>query len=200
MPEIEEFLVEQRGVRFKDGRVETGVDAILFCTGFLYSYPFLSDLQRKLTTGRGVHGLYKHLFCIRHPTLVFSSLNQKSVLWPVAEAQAAVFSAVWFNSLALPSVEEMERWSRELYEREGEALHVCPQLADWRCINELHGWAIKAARLGKEPPRWDGESFWQRSIFIEAKRRFEQQSCKVTTLGELGFHYDPKKWRERFET
>ncbi|PNY26555.1 Thiol-specific monooxygenase [Tolypocladium capitatum] len=190
---IDEFLVEQRGVRFTDGRVETDVDAIVYCTGFLFSYPFLPDLQRKLiTNGQGVHGLYKHLFKIQHPTLVFPALNMKSTPWPMSEAQAAIFSAVWSNNLQLPSAEEMERWSKELEEHEGEALHVFPQLGDGHYINELHDWAMKAKHVRKEPPRWDDELFWQRSVFAEAKLRFEQLGCKATTLDELGLHYDPE--------
>ncbi|UNI18977.1 monooxygenase [Purpureocillium takamizusanense] len=190
--EIIEFLVDQRGVCFKGGRVETDIDAIVFCTGFLCSYPFLTDLQHKLiTNGQGVHGLYKHVFHIHHPTLVFPALNMKSVPWPLAEAQAAVFSAVWSNSLPLPSVEVMEDWSRKLEEREGEALHVFPRLGDGLYVNELHDWVKQAGRAGKEPPRWDDRMFWQRSIFLEAKLRFEKQGCKATTLEELGLCYDP---------
>lgn len=192
--EIAEFLVEQRGVRFKDGRVETDIDAIVYCTGFLFSYPFLPELQHKLVTnGQGVHGLYKHIFNIQHPTLVFPALNMKSVPWPLSEAQAAIFSAVWSNNLPLPSVEEMERWSQELEEHEGESLHVFPHLGDGYYINELHDWAMKANHMGKEPPHWDDELFWQRSVFVEAKLLFEQQGSKAKTLGELGLHYDPNR-------
>ncbi len=191
--EIEEFLVAQRGVRLKDGHVETDIDAIVFCTGFLFSYPFLPDLQRKLlTSGRGIHGLYKHLFCIDHPTLVFPALNMKAVPWPLAEGQAAVFAAVWSNHLRLPGVEAMREWGRELYDSQGEPLHVFFIPAqDGAYINEMHDWAAQASHLGKEPPRWDDELFWQRSVFTEAKRMFEQQGCKATTLEELGLFYKP---------
>lgn len=191
--EIEEFLVDQRGVRLKDGHVEADIDAIVFCTGFLFSYPFLPDLQRKLlTSGRGVHGLYKHLFCIDHPTLVFPALNMKAVPWPLAEGQAAVFAAVWSNNLSLPDVEDMRRWSAALYDAQGEPLHVFFTPAqDGTYINEMHDWAVQASHLGKKPPRWDDELFWQRSVFVEAKRMFEQQGCKAMTLGELGLFYKP---------
>ncbi|ODA84095.1 hypothetical protein RJ55_02613 [Drechmeria coniospora] len=195
VPEIAEFLPEQRAVRFKDGRVDTNIDAVVFCTGFLFSYPFLPDLQPKLiTNGQGVHGLYKHLISIRHPTLVFPAPNMKSVPWQVSEAQAALVAAVWSNNLALPAREEMERWSRELEEREGESLHVFATFGDGHYINELHDLVATAEKTGKPAPRWDDELFWQRSVFSDAKLRFEKQGCKATTLGELGLHYDPD-WR-----
>lgn len=196
VPEIAEFLVDRRGVRFKNGRIETDIDAVVFCTGFFYSYPFLPDLGRSfITDGRGVHGLYKHLFCIRHPTLVFPALKTKSVTWPVAEAQAAVFSAVWSNDVKLPSVEDMERWSRELEKREGPVLHADAPLADGLYINELHDWVARAERVGKTPPRWGDDYFWRRSVFAEAKVLFEEQGCRATTLEELGLCYDAE-WRK----
>lgn len=193
--EIDEFLIEEKGVRFKDGRVETDVDAIVFCTGFLYSYPFLSDAEHKLlTTGRGVNGLYQHIFLIQHPTLVFPSLNMKAAPWPLSESQAAVFSAVWSNNLQLPPKEEMEAWSQELVRQEGDAVHVFKPLGDGYYINALHDWVMKAKKPGKEPPQWSDELMWQRSIFLEAKTRFEQLGCTAQTLEELGFHYEPGNW------
>lgn len=191
VPPIDEFLVEERGVRFTDGTVETGVDAVLFCTGFLFSYPFLRDLDdRLITNGRGVHGLYKHLFSVDHPTLAFPGLNIKAIPWPVTEAQAAVFSAVWSNQLELPGRDEMDRWTRELEAAKGDKIHVFAPLEDGRYINEMHDWAVRARSLGKEPPRWDDEAFWERRLFAEAKLRFEQTGCRAKTLEELGFHYD----------
>ena len=50
--------------------------------------------------------------------------------------------------------------------------------------------------MGKTPPRWSDDMFWQRSVFTEAKLRFEEQGCRATTLGELGLVYDPD-WRLR---
>ncbi|KAL7797597.1 hypothetical protein V8C37DRAFT_370041 [Trichoderma ceciliae] len=193
VPEIVEFLPDQRGLLLKDGSKEKDVDHVVFCTGFLFGYTFLPDLNHRIiTSGRSVHGLYQHLFLIQHPTLVFPALNMKSVPWPLAESQAAVFSAVWSNNLQLPSDDEMKKWSNELEERQGESLHVFPALGDdGKYINEFYDWAMKATHIGKEPPRWDGELFWQREISAEAKIKFEEEGCQAKTLAELGFHYKP---------
>lgn len=193
--EIVEFLPEERSLRLKDGKVVTDIDAVVMCTGFFFSYPFLpEELQRKLITdGKGVHGLYRHLFCIDHPTLVFPGLNMKAVPWPLSEAQAAVYSAVWSNNLELPPPDEMKEWSKELEDKQGSALHVFPPLGDANYINGMHDWAMTASHVGKEPPRWDGELFWERRIYAEAKLLFEQGGCKAKTLEELGLHYDPDK-------
>ncbi|KAL7807428.1 FAD/NAD(P)-binding domain-containing protein [Trichoderma gracile] len=196
--EIEEFLVEERGVRFKDGRVETNVDAVIFCTGYRYDYPFLSDLRTKLiTTGHGVHGLYKHIFCIDHPTLAFSALNRKTAPWPLSEAQAAVFAAVWSNNIQLPSAEEMRSWANTLYAEQGEQLHLFrARTADGLYINDLYEWVKTSAIRGKEPPFWNDITFWHKATFTQVRLKYDLDGGKATSLEELGFRYEPN-WREK---
>ncbi|PKS05359.1 hypothetical protein jhhlp_008733 [Lomentospora prolificans] len=189
--EIAEFLPDSRGVRLVDDRVIKDIDAVVFCTGFLFSYPFLRSLAPTLITGgKGVHGLYRHLFAIGHPTLVFPGLLMRAVPFAVAEAQSAVFAAVWANALDLPPVEEQWKQSKELDDELGDAVHVLPKMADAIYINEMHDWVGKAASKGKEPPRWGASEFWQRKIFAEAKLAFEETGCKAKTLEELGFYFD----------
>lgn len=194
VPEITGFLSDKKGVQFADGTIETDIDAIVFCTGFMFSYPFLPDLRSKLiTNGKGVHGLYKHFICIDHPTLVFPGLNIKAIPWPLAEAQAAVYSALWSNNLDLPPDEEMRQWSRDLEERKGNALHIFSPLEDGYYINEMHDWAMKTRHPGKEPPYWDAEKFWERKVYADAKLRFEKDGCRATSLEELGLRYEPEE-------
>ncbi|KAL7940186.1 FAD/NAD(P)-binding domain-containing protein [Trichoderma barbatum] len=199
--EIDEFLVDGRGIRFKDERVETEIDAVVLCTGFLYDYPFLPDLQKKLiTTGDGVHGLYKHIFCIDHPTLVFPGLNVKTAPWPLSEAQAAVFSAVWSNNVQLPSSAAMKEWANKLYEDRGEQLHIFHTVSsDGLYINDLYDWVKRSHYKGKEPPFWNDISFWQKHIFPQAKLKFEKDGYRATSLEELGFHYD-ENWKTKQTT
>lgn len=193
VPAIEEFLVKDRGVRFSDGRVEKDLDAILYCTGYLFSFPFLDSLTPGLLSeGNRVYGLYKHLFHIDHPTLVFPGLPIRVVPFPVSEAQAAVFSRVWSNSLALPPVKEMSQWEQEEADRHGRSFHVFPKLGDSGYLDEFHEWASKSSSgNGKEPPVWDDEQKWQRGIYVEAKLQFEMTGRKARSLEELGFKYQP---------
>ncbi|KAL2106049.1 hypothetical protein VUR80DRAFT_7377 [Thermomyces stellatus] len=186
--EIVEFLPTTRGIRLSDGTEIHDIDTILFCTGFLFSFPFLPTIAPTLITkGKGVHGLYKHLFCIAHPTLAFSGLLIRAVPFPVAEAQAAAFSAVWSNLVSLPPADEMWEESRRLDEERGDAVQVLPKMADAEYINDMHDWVVACG--GKEPPRWEDRQLWERKIFAEAKIRFEEQGCKAETLEELGFRF-----------
>ena len=186
--EIVDFLPATRGVRLADGTELHDIDAVLFCTGFLFSFPFLPSVAPQLIRGgKGVHGLYKHLFPIRHPTLAFPGLLIRAVPFPVAEAQAAAIAAVWSNLVSLPPAEKMWEEDRRLGEERGDAVQVLPKMADAEYINELHDWVAGCG--GKEPPRWGERQFWERRVYTEAKIRFEEGGCTAGSLDELGFRF-----------
>ncbi|KAI0533463.1 hypothetical protein GGR58DRAFT_486669 [Xylaria digitata] len=222
--QIKRFLVDEREVEVYSAPASSGadsegeetterildVDAILFCTGYLYTFPFISasslpsSTPPLITDGRRVHGLARHFIHTYHPTLVFPGLPIKIIPFPLAEAQAAVFSRLWSNRLALPSHEELQGYEREDEEGkglegsrvpgEGKSFHVFPKGGDARYINALHDWALRA-RDGqgekngkwKEPPSWGDEELWQRGIYAQAKIQFEKTGRKAKTLLELGF-------------
>ncbi|KAK4151818.1 hypothetical protein C8A00DRAFT_16828 [Chaetomidium leptoderma] len=190
VPVIEEFLVAERAIRFQDGRIEKDIDAVIYATGYLFAFPFLRSLKPPLVTdGRRVHGLYKHLFHIDHPTLVFTRLPIKVVPFPLSESQAAVFSRTWANLLPLPSVEEMRNWEEGEAERRGAKFHVWPEGGDAEYINSVHDQISRSGTPGKEPPHWSPELVWQRQIYARAKLKFELDGRRARTLEELGFQY-----------
>lgn len=193
VPAIEEFLVAEKGVRFQDGRVEKDFDAIVYCTGYLFAFPFLEKLTPGLVSdGRRVYGLYKHLFHIDHPTLAFPGLPIKVIPFPVSEAQAAIYARVWSNSLTLPSTKEMSQWEEEEAEKRGRGFHVFPKGGDSAFLDEFHEWAMKSTDgKGKEPPVWSAEQRWEREVYAEAKLKFEMTGRKAKSLEELGFTYQP---------
>ncbi|KAK3365906.1 hypothetical protein B0T24DRAFT_637248 [Lasiosphaeria ovina] len=190
VPVIEEFLVGEKGLRFQNGRVEKDVDTVVFATGYLFAFPFLASLKPPLiTNGRRVHGLYKHLFYIDHPTLVFPGLPIKVVPFPFAESQAAIFSRTWANLLPLPPAAEMKKWEDEEAERKGPSFYVWPKGADAEYINSVHDWIARSGTAGKEPPYWDAELIWERQVYFEAKLKFEKEGCTAKSLKDLGFEY-----------
>ncbi|RYC59039.1 hypothetical protein CHU98_g7164 [Xylaria longipes] len=211
---IKRFLVDEKGIEVRsevageDTERIVDIDAILFCTGYLYTFPFISasslpsSTPSLITDGRRVHGLARHFIHTYHPTLVFPGLPIKIIPFPLAEAQAAVFSRLWTNRLQLPSHEELQSWEREDEEGKGlegnrvagKSFHTFPKGGDARYINALHDWALRArddgGKKGKEPPFWGAEQLWQRSIYGPAKIRFEKTGRKAKTLQELGFEYE----------
>lgn len=195
LPQIVEFLENERGVKFKDGRVEKDIDAVIFSTGYLFTFPFFRTLDLHFVTdGRRVRGLYKHLFSIDHPTLVFPGLPIKVIPFPMSESEAAFFSRVWACELHLPTQREMREWEDEESEkarREDRGFHVFPKGGDGEYINSTYEMVASSGTPGKLPPKWNEERLWERSIYAEAKLKFEMEGRKAKSLGELGFHFTP---------
>lgn len=200
VPEIVEFLSDPHGTRavlFADGRVEKDVDAILFATGYFYSFPFLSSLETKLiSTGDRVQNLYKHLFYIDDPTIAFIGLPTKIIPFRTNEGQAAVLARVWADRLSLPSAPEMSRWEEETIavRGAGKAFHDLPFPKDFEYHNELVAWAMRATgRGGKTPMPWSAKETWTRERFPAIKKAFTDNGDArhgIKTLWELGFDYD----------
>ncbi|KAI7369575.1 putative flavin dependent monooxygenase [Hortaea werneckii] len=221
-PPIAEFLPEGRSVRFEDGSVEADVDAVLYCTGYFYSFPFLDSLQPPLiTTGERTENIYQHIFYQRHPSLAFPVLNQKVIPFPMAEAQCSVIARVLSGRLALPMEAEMKEWERQVEKDmgDGRMFHVLKFPMDADYINMCHDWALSAdksisaneqvnglanggqktisAQIGKEPPFWDEKAYWTRERFPAIKKAF--QSCgedrhSKRSLEDVGFSYE--QWKQ----
>lgn len=210
-PEIVEFLSptqHERAVRFADGRVEEEIDSIVFCTGYLYSFPFLSSLNPPvITDGRRVRNVYEHLFYIENPTLVFPVLTQRVIPFPMAENQAAVFARVWSGRLVLPPRDQMKAWEdTQVAEKgSGTAFHYLPFPQDGNHINMLYGWAAQAETRdglahdgnGKQGTKWGKREMWLRSVFPEIRRRFVAKGPEkhnIKSVVELGFDFD--RWQQ----
>ena len=200
VPEITEFLPYSHGtraVRFADGRVEKDVDAILFATGYFYSFPFLSSLESELiSTGQRVHNTYKHLFYIDDPTIAFIGLPMKIVPFRLDEAQAAVVARLWAGRLELPSTQEMRMWEEGVIAERGtgKAFHDLSFSREFEYHKELVDWARRAiGQEGKMPLRWSAKERWARERFPAIKKAFADKGDArhgINTLQELGFDYD----------
>lgn len=194
VPPIAEYIAQDRSVRFEDGRIEKDIDAIVYCTGYLYAYPFLRSLEPPVvTTGRRVRGLYKSIFHIAHPTLAFPALDQKVIPFPLSEAQGAVIAKVWSNNLVLPDQTEMVAWEKKKVEELGDTtnFHVLGYPKDADYINELHDWAGSAANgFAKEPPYWDERQRHTRSVFVDIRKRFLELGGISKSMKELGLEFE----------
>ena len=204
VPEIVEFLSDlegERAVRFADGRVESKIDAILFCTGYYYSFPFLSSLKPPLiVTGERIEHLYKHVFYAYHPTLAIVGFPSKIIPFRTFEGQVAVVARVWADRLELPSIHEMKKWEEQRIKERGagRSFHVLPVPEDLDYHNEMVEWANQARNIehGKTPLKWSEKDYWARDRNPGMKRAFACQGERrktVKRMEELGFDYDA--WR-----
>ncbi|PGH32364.1 hypothetical protein GX50_04844 [[Emmonsia] crescens] len=209
-PQIVEFLpptTHTRAVRFENGEIEEDVDAVLFCTGYFYSFPFLSSLKPPVIEdgSRTLH-VYQQIFYADQPTLAFPVLNQKVIPFPIAENQSAVVARVWSGRLNLPSKQEMYEWEdAEIAARgPGKAFHVLQYPLDADYINALHEWAARAEKKpglenegrGRECTYWSERDRWVRERFTLIKKAFNMKgehrhTCR--TLEDVGFDFETWK-------
>jgi hypothetical protein len=210
VPEIVEFIVgDCPTVRFSDGRVERDIDHVIFCTGYLYSFPFLSQLEGSpiVTDGKRPCNLYQHIFYHPRPTLAFVGLPQRIVPFPVSEAQAALIARVFSGRLELPPRKEMEDWETDWIANHGPGKSfnslAFPLDADY--INFLHDYSLQARQKdglendghGKKPPYWGEKERWVRKMFPiikVASRELGSRRKEITSLEALGFDFE--QWKE----
>ena len=183
VPEIVEFLPSSRGrkaVRFANGHIEEDLDAILFCTGYLFSYPYLSSLKPPIiSNGERVQHLYKQIFHIKHPSLAFIGLPSKIIPFRTFECQAAVIAKVLAQRLVLPTAEAMQDWETRMIEERGEGkkYSVLDHPKDFDYHNELVAWATQTREpsRGIIPPIWTDEDYWVRKNIPAIKASFSQK-------------------------
>jgi cation diffusion facilitator CzcD-associated flavoprotein CzcO len=207
MPEISEFIPDDRSVRFSNGEIESGIDAIVFCTGYFYSFPFLRNLSPPvITDGSYARHLYEHILYIEDPTLAFLGIPQRVVPFPIAEAQSSYVARLWAGRLRMPSHDEMLAWEEARLEEKGEskAFHNLAYPKDVEYINKLHDLSSAAKitdgldneGVGKVPPYWGADAAWTRERFPlikQASRALGEKRHQVKSLEELGFDY--KAWK-----
>ncbi|WPH01582.1 Hypothetical protein R9X50_00443000 [Acrodontium crateriforme] len=206
-PPIAEYVVENRTVKFADGTIERDVDAILYCTGYFYSLPFLDSLSPSLiTAGERVENLYQHIFYRPQPTLSFLVLNQRVIPFPIAEAQSAIIARSLSGKISLPGEEEMKSWEEALIQEMGAGrdFHVLKYPKDANYINMLHDWAVTSdgkipdrhpdnTLTGRPPPYWGEEEFWIRARFPQIKKAFNDMGDmrhSKRSLIDVGFDFD----------
>jgi cation diffusion facilitator CzcD-associated flavoprotein CzcO len=208
VPPIKRFIAETQGVEFEDGSVEENIDAVVFATGYFYSFPFLQNVKPDLITdGSHVNHTYQHLFYAPQPTLSFLTLNQRVIPFPIAEAQASVLARVYSGRLGLPSREQMRGWESSVIGEMGDGrnFHLLPYPKDGNYLNEMSRWALSAAPKeglenggqGKVPPIWGEWEFWARENFPAIRRAFGElgeRRHQVRSIGEVGFSFE--EWKE----
>ncbi|TFF17860.1 NAD(P)/FAD-dependent oxidoreductase [Jiella endophytica] len=95
-----------RTATFKDGSTKE-VDAIVLCTGYQHSFPFLPDELRLKTANRLYPlGLYKGIFWQDNPKLIYIGMQDQYYTFNMFDAQAWYARDVVLGRIALPSAEE----------------------------------------------------------------------------------------------
>ena len=199
--EISEFIAPskmKRAIRFANNDIEAEIDVVVFCTGYLYSFPFLSSLQPALIeSGERVCHLYKHIFYANHPSLAVIGMPFKILPFRTCEGQAAVIARIWSERLHLPSRATMEAWEEQALSSCGleRKFHEMVYPKDLDYHNSLCDWAAmsKDCHQGKQPLKWDEKDRWARQRFAAFKKAFidqGEQRHEIRSIQQLGLDYD----------
>lgn len=189
---VSEYKYEpNRLVTTEDGETVEGIDAIVFCTGYLYSVPFLSQTMPELTDGAQIKNLYRQMVYIDDPSLTFLALPKFVIPMPLAEAQACVVARFYSGRLTLPPTEEMRRaYAAELeLKGPGKAFHNLNFPEDVEYCTALGRWIddLGLANEGLVPVVWDDDRIAARKATPETKaKRVAQTVAHALRLRERG--------------
>lgn len=145
------------GFHFEDGSFRS-VDTVVFCTGYHYSFPFLSSECGVVVRQRRVLNLYKQVINIDHPTMSILSVPLFTVPFPLSDVQAQFVAETLAHPERLPSANEMRADTHEHMERlldEGWPPRFFHRLEEkmWDYMEEL----IELAELPVRIPPWRKE-------------------------------------------
>ncbi len=110
--------VEGKTAYFKDG-TQQEVDAIILCTGYLHNFPFLPDHLRLRTRNRLYPaGLYKGIFWLDNPKLMYLGMQDQYYTFNMFDAQAWYARDVMLGRMELPDAAAMKADSEAWHRRE----------------------------------------------------------------------------------
>jgi hypothetical protein len=114
-----------------DGRILTGIDQVVLCTGYHMTVPFLPSLHNDflapeqaddkvlVTDGTQFHNLHKDIFYIPDPTLAFVGVPFFTATFTLFEMQAILVSKIFSGQAWMPSQTEMRKEYNERLEKKG---------------------------------------------------------------------------------
>ena len=106
--------VKDKTIYFKDGKVENDIGAIILCTGYKRSFPFLKKNDLRVEKYGKYIPLYKGIFLSKYgPYLAFTGMTSQSTpLLITAEMQARYIAEVFKKKITLPNKQNMEKCIR----------------------------------------------------------------------------------------
>lgn len=104
------------GVVFADG-TEERVDAVFYCTGYVYSFPFLDEKCGVRVKSNMVTPLWKHLVSIENPTLALIGLPFYVCAFSMFDLQVRFILRFWRTEKKFPPRADMLREEAEELKR-----------------------------------------------------------------------------------
>lgn len=127
-PDVARFT--ENGAEFNDGSVEK-FDDVIYCTGYKYTFPFISVDCELSTDGNYIRPLYKHCLNINQPSMAIIGLPVYVCPFQMFDLQIRFCLQFMTGRKKLPSKDEMlleteremnEQWQRGLRKSKAHAL------------------------------------------------------------------------------
>ncbi|KAK3382041.1 hypothetical protein B0T24DRAFT_114 [Lasiosphaeria ovina] len=172
-------------IHFSDGSSLSGIDHIIFATGYTFSLPYLAHVQDRIQKAyRRLPGVYQHTFDILDPSLTFIGMLGGGFTFRVYEWQAvAVARHLAGRAKALPPIAEQQAWEaqRVAAKRGGKDYYsIAPDYqAFFEFLRDLAGESV-AGTTGRSLPKFNPEWLKEWAGMIEPKiRGFEDSRRKA---------------------
>ncbi|KAG5891245.1 hypothetical protein JTB14_004359 [Gonioctena quinquepunctata] len=115
-PDIKRIISSDE-IEFVDGSC-CRFDAILLCTGYRYSFPFLHESCGVTVDANFIQPLFKHMIHIDRPTMCFIGIPFNVCAFHMFDLQARYFCKYLKHSMHLPSTDDMRMHTeREMQSR-----------------------------------------------------------------------------------
>lgn len=183
-PDVGELIENE--VVFVDGTKER-VDDVVYCTGYQFTFPFLSADCGLATDENYVRPLYKHCLNINHPTMALIGLPGYVAPFQMFDLQIRFVLTFMTGRKSLPSTEHMladmsrdmtARWSRGLARRKAHALG--------KDYQDLY-FAELAATAGMEPVKPVILAMYNRNSEIKTNDFANYRKYQFTVLNDEDF-------------
>ncbi|KAL5235469.1 hypothetical protein ACI65C_002879 [Semiaphis heraclei] len=142
------------GVIFQDGSYEK-IDIIVYCTGYTYKYPFLSNECGIAVENNVIKYLFKHMINIEYPTMGFIGVPRNTTGFYLFDLQSRIFKKIIEGGVKLPNKEEMlQDTLKEIEDRlaSGQRLKDLHALGKTKWAMEYYTSVSKFAGIEHPPP------------------------------------------------
>ncbi|EMG47137.1 ustF2 Flavin-containing monooxygenase ustF2 [Candida maltosa Xu316] len=171
-----EIVNDKVKVIFEDDSVIEDPDVIIYCTGYLFSYPYLNRLtNHKITEGITIPNLYQHTFLINEPLITIIGVPIDGISFRVFEYQAVLVTRYLTGKISLPSRKEQSEWVNKRYEekKSTRAFHTIGVIDAFDYSNGLVnlGQVSEKIKVGREFPKITAEEI---KVYREAGEKLRK--------------------------
>ncbi|RAH66524.1 uncharacterized protein BO66DRAFT_414363 [Aspergillus aculeatinus CBS 121060] len=168
-----------RTVHFEDGTSVSGVDYIIFGTGFTWTLPFLPNIPMR---NNRIPDVYLHVFHRQDPTLMFIGGVGAGLTFKIFEWQAVAAARVLAGKAQLPPHEERQKWEQDRIAKKGDGpgfLMINPEFEEYfEQLRQLAGEPNEGEPGRRLPPF---EQSWVDLFNAGHERRIEMWKKANTT-------------------